>query len=348
MALSAPGIRRVLTHAFFWVLILFSLTWLETRMNGLPFLFALGNETLRILFYLILVYVNNYLLIPRFLNERRLLTYGISLLVLVVVVTPFMVLAFYWRFAPYPELQDQVVRHQVGYYLLNFLITATFAIFKIVSDWVRTERDSRRIRRETMQSELRFLKSQINPHFLFNTLNSLYALTIRKSDLAPEIVLRLADMMRYMLYECNEKWVPLQREITYVENYLELERLRHGERADVRMEVQGDAGDRRIAPLLFIPFLENSFKHGLARSFSKGFVHVVLVVRGDNLRFSISNSKPDQLPHPEATRFGGIGLSNVRKRLDLLYPGRYHLSIENEPTLFRVTLELTLFDDQQP
>jgi len=347
MHLPAFFLRRILLHGLFWTVLLFLLTWLEMRMNGLPFVFALGNEALRIFFYTLLVYLNIYLLIPRFLNERRLLIYGISLLVLVVVITPLMVLAFYWRFAPYPELQDQVVRHQVGYYLLNFLITAAFAIFKIVSDWVRTERDSRRIRRETMQSELRFLKSQINPHFLFNTLNSLYALTIRKSDQAPEIVLRLADMMRYMLYECNEKWVPLQREITYVENYLELERLRHGDRADVRLDIQGEPGERRIAPLMFIPFLENSFKHGLSRSLHRAYVHALVVVEGDRLQFSISNSKPDQLPHPEATRFGGIGLTNVRKRLELLYPGRYRLSIENEPTVFRVTLELELRPEPQ-
>lgn len=334
--------RRFWIHLFFWALIWASLTWLEIRFNQMDFGFAAGNELIRILFYLVLVYGNIYFLIPRFLNERKLLLYGISLLALVIILTPVMVNVFYWRFQGFPELQAQVVRHQTGYYLLNFLITGAFAIFKIISDWVKAERDSRKIRTETMQSELRFLKSQINPHFLFNTLNSLYALTIRKSDLAPEIVLRLADMMRYMLYECNEKWVPLQREITYMENYLELEKLRHGEKADVHLHVQGEPGEMRVPPLLFIPFLENSFKHGLARSMDKGFVEVVLMIEPDEIHFSITNSKPAQLPHPEAARFGGIGLNNVRKRLDLLYPNAYDLQIENEPLTFRVNLQLKL------
>ncbi|MEZ5030094.1 MAG: histidine kinase [Saprospiraceae bacterium] len=336
---------KFFSHCFFWSVLLAALTYLEVEINGIPFFFALGNELLRIMFYAILVYINIYVLIPRFLSDRKLLIYGGLLVLLVLVVTPLMIYLFYWKYHNYPDLQAQVLQHQAGYYLLNFLITSTFTVFKIISDWIRGEREKRRIQTQTMQSELRFLKSQINPHFLFNTLNSLYALTIKKSDLAPEIVLRLADMMRYMLYECNEKWVPLRREIAYVENYLELEKLRHGSKADVTFQTDGEVNDQRIAPLMFIPFLENSFKHGLARSLSTGFVHVHLHVGSDHVVFMIENSKADTQPQPEARTFGGIGLTNVRKRLEMLYPGQHELLIEHDPLTYRVRLTLQFLED---
>lgn len=336
---------KLFAHILFWAVLLAALTYLEVDINGLPFGFALGNEIIRISFYAILIYVNIYLLIPRFLSDRKLLIYGVYLVLLVLVLTPLMINLFYWKFSDYPDLQDQVVQHQAGYFLLNFLLTAAFTVFKIISDWIKSEREKRRVQTQNMQSELRFLKSQINPHFLFNTLNSLYALTIKKSDLAPEIVLRLADMMRYMLYECNEKWVPLSREVAYVENYLELEKLRHGQQADVQFTCHGDVHHQRIAPLMFIPFLENSFKHGLARSLSTGFVHVFLDVKEDHVNFQIENSKPESQPQPESRTFGGIGLTNVRKRLNMIYPDQHELLIIQDPLTFRVELTLSFTEE---
>ncbi|MCF8236647.1 MAG: histidine kinase [Saprospiraceae bacterium] len=331
---------KLIAHLFFWLALLSALTYLEVVINGLTFGFALGNEFIRISFYAVLIYTNVYVLIPRFLSDRKLLIYGAFLILIVLVLTPLMINLFYWKYQGYPDLQDQVIQHQAGYYLLNFLLTSTFTVFKIISDWIKGERERRRIQTQNMQSELRFLKSQINPHFLFNTLNSLYALTIKKSDLAPEIVLRLADMMRYMLYECNEKWVPLSREVAYVENYLELEKLRHGQHADVHFTCEGDVQNRSIAPLMFIPFLENSFKHGLSRSLSTGYVHVSLKVTSEHVFFRIENNKPDSHPQPETRSFGGIGLTNVRKRLNMLYPDKHELLVVQDPLTFRVELTL--------
>jgi two-component system LytT family sensor kinase len=324
-----------------------SLTLVEMYVNEVNLYFAITTEFIRIAFYAVLVYVNVYVLIPRLLNDRKLLVYGVALLVLVFLVTPLMVQTFAWRFRDHPELQDQVIRHQVGYYLLNFLLTASFSLIKIVTDWLRSKRESRRVHLETMKSELRFLKSQINPHFLFNTLNSLYALTIKKSDQAPEVVLRLADMMRYMLYECNEKWVPLDREVAYIQNYLELEKVRHGARVDIDFDTEGVTTDHRVAPLLFIPFLENAFKHGLASSLEAGKVDVKLTVQNRELTFIITNSKPPALPRPEARQYGGIGLTNVRKRLQLLYPHMHHLHIENNPNEYHVRMTVKLNSELQ-
>lgn len=332
--------RRVLHHSLFWAIIFFGLLAIEVTMNRLPWGYALLSEGTRLVTYLILIYFNLYILIPRLLNEKKVLLYGISILSTVLILTPLLIRALYWIYAPFPELREQLVRHQTGYYILNFLLTALFAVFKIGSDWIRNERENRRIKTENMQTELRFLKSQINPHFLFNTLNSLYALTIRKSDQAPEIVLKLADMMRYMLYECNEKWVTLQREIQYIQNYLELEKLRHGAKSTVTFEVIGNPADIRIAPLLFIPFLENSFKHGLSKSFEDAWIEAKMTIDKEKIIFVIRNKKASRLVLPDEKKFGGIGLTNVKKRLALLYPDHHTLVIRDMPGVYEVELHL--------
>jgi len=211
---------------------------------------------------------------------------------------------------------------------------------KIMADWVRQQRIQQDLEKQNMQSELRFLRSQINPHFLFNTLNSLYALALKKSDKAPEVVLRLSEMMRYMLYECNEKRVSLEKEVNYMKNYLELEKTRHGQKVDIQLEVEGSASDHRIAPLMFIPFLENSFKHGLSNQLKYGFVHILLRVDDKEVNFDITNSKP-ALHDPNYHR-GGIGLKNVKRRLDILYPNQYSLQISDDPQTYSVNLQIQL------
>jgi LytS/YehU family sensor histidine kinase len=210
-------------------------------------------------------------------------------------------------------------------------------------DWWRYQNEKQVLMTQTIQSELRFLKSQINPHFLFNTLNNLYALTLKKSDKAPEIVLKLSEIMRYMLYECNEKRVHLSKEIHYIYNYLDLERLRQPKDADIRFVVDGHVSDQLIAPLLFVPFVENSFKHGLNHSVNGGgYVRLRLIAAGDELEFFIENSKVDQLPRQHHARSGGIGLANVRQRLQMLYPDDHTLEILDEPNRYAVTLRLKM------
>ena len=240
-------------------------------------------------------------------------------------------------------MQEQLMINQNFFFVSNFLVAGASTIVKITGDWVRHQRERKELQTQTMQSELRFLKSQINPHFLFNTLNSLYALTLKKSEKAPEIVLKLSEMMRYMLYECNERAVLLSKEINYLRNYLDLERLRQAEHVDIRLEVVGEVGRHKIAPLMFIPFVENCFKHGLNHHIEQGFVDIKMLIEDDTLHLYIENSKPESLPRPTTTRrSGGIGLVNVRRRLDLLYPDAYELDIQVQPKTYAVSLTLAL------
>jgi two-component system, LytTR family, sensor kinase len=235
-----------------------------------------------------------------------------------------------------------LVVNQSNYFWANGLIAATSTMLKIITDWFRSQQEKQRLVTQNMQSELRFLRAQINPHFLFNTLNSLYALTLKKSDVAPEIVLKLSEIMRYMLYECNEKQVFLSKEIQYIQNHLALERLRLTKNLDIKFTVEGTVNDQQIAPLMFIPFLENAFKHGLSNHLGDGFCHINMTVTRENVEFFIENSKPDRILQTEHPESGGIGLANIRQRLALLYPENHELIIRDLPDKFEVNLKINL------
>ena len=332
--------RQVAYHALFWLGFLLLLTLTEGTGQG--FLFTLSNEVVNIFFYGLIVYFNLFYLIPNYLTKKRFLTYCGLLILSTVLITPLKVLAFYFKFSEYPQAQAELLKNMNWYFLVTFFIAGSSTIFKIIADWARQLREKQELQTQTMQSELRFLKSQINPHFLFNTLNNLYALTLKKSDKAPEIVIKLSEMMRYMLYECNEKQVLLSKEVHYIRNYLDLERLRQGKTVEINFDVEGDIADQKIAPLMFIPFLENSFKHGLSNQISTGFVNIRLTVKEHYVHFFIENSKPDTPPKQDSRRSGGIGLVNIHRRLNLLYPNQYKLEIEDSPRSYAVNLKLDL------
>lgn len=203
------------------------------------------------------------------------------------------------------------------------------------------QRERTELQKQNLRSELKFLKTQINPHFFFNTLNSLYALTLKKSDKAPEIVLKLSEMMRYMLYESNERMIDLTQEINYINNYLELERLRHGDNFQIEFNQTGDAVGHEIAPLMFIPFIENSFKHGIDHELKAGYVKIDLSVKENSLDLSVRNSKPSSIHDIKAPKkAGGIGLVNVKRRLKILYPAKHALSIDQSNHEYRVHMNL--------
>ncbi|GAB3910001.1 histidine kinase [Larkinella knui] len=187
--------------------------------------------------------------------------------------------------------------------------------------------------------ELKSLKDQINPHFLFNTLNNLYGLTSQDSQKAGEVVMRLAQLMQYMLYEGNRTRVPLCKEMEYLQNYLALERIRYGDRLHLSWQVKGATESVYIAPLILLPFVENAFKHGVSRQLDDAWIQIQLTVGPDDLIFKVENSKPDGSNQTPAT---GIGLPNIAKRLQLIYPDRHQLRHLNGTGTYLVTLKLEL------
>ncbi len=332
--------NRVVYHTAFWVALVLFYTFLTGTKHG--FWFTFSNEIINVFFYAVAVYFNLFYLIPNFLTEKKFIRYCALFMLTVLVVTPLKIFVMYFVLSGHPEMQESLVKNQALYFMLTFLMMGLSTIFKIITEWIRHEREKQELEKQNMQSELRFLKSQINPHFLFNTLNNLYALTLKKSDKAPEIVIKLSEMMRYMLYECNERRVPLSKEVNYIKNYLDLERLRQGKNVDIAFTVNGNVHEQKIAPLMFIPFLENSFKHGLSNNINRGFVNIELDVADNEIHLFIENSKPDALPNQMHKRSGGIGLVNVRRRLNLLYPNNYQLDIRDQPDKYAVNLKLDI------
>jgi two-component system LytT family sensor kinase len=332
--------RRPVYHTAFW-LALFALLMLTGRTANLTWSGKLVVELIALGSYMAVVYINLLYLVPVYL-ARRPIVYVLLLVFVSMLVVPLKTLLLYLFFEGSPDAQEAVVREQwigiVGILLAGLGST----VLKIILDWLRYQQEKQELMTQNMQSEIRFLKSQINPHFLFNTLNNLYALTLKKSDAAPDMVLKLADIMRYMLYECNEKMVPLSKEIAYMQHYLDLERLRQPTDADITLTVRGSINDLKVAPLLFVPFLENSFKHGLNHNIhGAGFVHISLEATPGKIVFQIDNSKPARRDTPPDVN-GGIGLMNVQYRLKLLYPDAHNLQISDKDGVFSVVMEIYL------
>ncbi|TGD81432.1 sensor histidine kinase [Hymenobacter wooponensis] len=243
-----------------------------------------------------------------------------------------------------PAISEEWMRVLAAGFAGIFIVGSSSAL-RITGDYVRGQRNRREQERQQLLTELAMLKTQINPHFLFNTLNNIYSLTSRKSDKAPEAVLRLAEIMRYLLYESSTDMVPLSRELAHLNAFLDLQRLRLPASAPdaIRLDISGTSPDcaHPIAPLLLLPLVENAFKHGdlAARPVA---VHITLNLTPDGLlRFSVLNYVAD----PDASRDlpkqpGGVGLVNLHRRLELLYSGRYTLQVQTPPGQHQVTLTL--------
>ena len=297
----------------------------------------MSSTFIRVFFYMVIVYFNLLFLFPRYLKQNRFYLYTLLMVIAVFLITPVESAIHYFLFYREESLSEINSKMLLGGFFMAFSST----LFKIINDWAFHQKEKLDLQRQSLQSELNFLKSQINPHFLFNTLNSLYALTLKKSDKAPEIVLRLSEMMRYMLYECNEPKVPLSKEIKYVKNYLELEKLRHGQSFNIDLNIEGNINGQLITPLVFIPFLENSFKHGMDQHLNKGYVKIDLNIENSELNLEVENSK-FKMPVQNLKKGGGIGLVNVKRRLDLVYPKKHKLTLEEDENRYKVSLTLDL------
>ncbi len=192
-----------------------------------------------------------------------------------------------------------------------------------------------------LQTELVLLKSQVNPHFFFNTLNNLYALSLDQSKRVPEVILKISDLMRYILESSNNKKVLLTQEVNFVQNYLSLEKLRLSVNSDISFNLSGNPDGKTIAPMLFIPFIENSFKHGISASTRSNYVHIDLKIQENDLFFSVENNKRENYKTKDQSS-SKSGIINVTRRLQLLYPDKHKLDIEENKKSYRVDLKIEL------
>ena len=192
--------------------------------------------------------------------------------------------------------------------------------------------------REKVTAELQLLKAQVHPHFLFNTLNNIYSFSLENSPKTPGLILKLSSLLSYMLYDCRTDEVLLEKEIEIMKNYIDLEKERYGNKIEISWNVEGDVEDKRIAPLLLLPFLENAFKHGTSEQLEKPWLSVDISVRQNTLKGKIANSKNEFVPF----RNSGIGIQNVQKRLAFIYPDQHELKLSDEGSFFVISLWIEL------
>jgi len=298
--------------------------------------------TVRICLLIAVAYINLHYLLPRFLVTGKYLKYFLYVLASVAgyLVMQALFDIFLYGYVLGPMRQNSFWE-TISY---NFFSTIWYiglmVALKLSIDWYEQKRTLEKTVIEKLQAEVNYLRAQVNPHFLFNVLNNLYSLTLKKSEAAPDVVLKLSEMMEYMLYESNDKYVPLEKEITYLSNYIELEKMRYGDHADIQFSVEGDAQGLTIAPLLLLPLVENAFKHGVSKSATKAWLHCKIKVEGTRLMINVNNSKQVLTSHNQNK--GGIGLSNLKQRLLLLYPDKYLLQIKDQTNQFDIELQIQM------
>ena len=224
-------------------------------------------------------------------------------------------------------------------FFLIFIVAYPFLMAFFVITWIfRQIRSLRQLKNESSRAELMLLKSQVNPHFFFNTLNNLYGLTVEKSDKAPEVVLKISDMMRYTIYEGKKDKVSLDDELEYLQNFIELHKMRYHKKVDIHFHHQVIGHDLQVTPLLFIILLENAFKHGVENLTQDAWVNISLIAGADKIVFAVENNfDPNELASEP-----GIGLDNLKRRLELIYPEKHSLSLMSENNVYKAQLQLDI------
>ncbi len=285
---------------------------------------------------MLMVYINIYILIPLFLLKNRITLY--SFFTLLTIVSNNAVNHFIF-------FDTECIECSTVSYLIIALFIPTLTLLgtavgiNIFKRFLINTKRINDLQTSNLESELNFLKHQINPHFLFNALNNIYVLTRKRPKEAPESILLLSDLLRYQLYDCGNEMVPLNNEIEYLNNYLKLNKIRIG-MTDLTLEITGQSGGRIVAPFIFLPFIENAFKHGIneENSGSTGsYIQVKFDITAEKINFHISNTTQNKQLHA----VGGIGLSNVKRRLNLIYPNKHVLNIEEKSNVFSVDLSIS-------
>lgn len=325
-------------HILFWMVFLTALVILDRK--ELDIVTNLMSNFVLTIFFAGIAYVNILYLIPHYLFTRKTFLYVVFLIMGIVLITPVYISIQLLIYRHYPDKINLYYTNISSIILLEVFVAIISLLYAIIIDWMKKRSEVLELYTTNIETELNFLKTQINPHFLFNTLNSIYALALKKSDEAPDLILKLSEIMRYMLYDCNEDSVPLDQEINYLKNYLDLEKFRKGNNNKIVFTVEGDPEGKSVAPLLFITFVENAFKHGV-NNVDRGYVKIHFRILENRLYFEMENSVSPQIHlYKLQSGSGGIGLENVKRRLKLIYPGQHNLEIIKNIDTFRVELTI--------
>lgn len=351
------NIKRIILHLGFWLFYLllngyvevalvnysyFDLPFWERMYKGFAVQFLVLIPVIGVTYFIM------YYLLPRHFAEKaylRLALEGGAALVLAIIFYRLILIHII-----YPFVYEEAYEAQSFWAMFPRHVWTLLDIVSIVAIAVSiklsrlrlggVEREKRLIQ-DKLESELSFLRAQTNPHFLFNTLNNIYALARKKSDQTADVVMGLSKILRFMLYECTTPRIPVCKEIKVLEDYIALEKLRYNERLSVHFDAKVDDPQALIAPLLLLPLVENAFKHGVSETRFDSKVNIQLLLKKEQLYFEIENTKEPEKETPES----GIGLNNIQRQLELIYPGQYDLEIVAEKEIFLVKLQLNLASD---
>lgn len=335
---------RHLAGLLFYFIIIVGLDSNDKGGNRIPIYLFLFFMPVVLLFANLVI----YWLIPSFLLKKKYIVFLLLYCSLTVVCLTLIFFDANYIYGPFIGVEPkeyswfEIYKHifSLADFLEMHIYTMLCIFFKLFKFWYIEHHQKQLAEEEKMKAELALLKAQFHPHFLFNTLNNLYSLVYEKSEKAPVMLMRLSGILSYVLYECNADEVLLSRQIEVIKDYVLLEKERYGDRLEISSNFSGDIENVMIAPMLFQPFIENGFKHGTSEQLGKVWMSIDLSVKHDQLYFKVINSFDN---HPAVSpNESGIGIENVRKRLDFLYPGRYHLQFGPEEDVYFVSLEIKL------
>jgi sensor histidine kinase YesM len=345
--------HRGLSHFLFWFSFLFIFSVLAT-LNAGTFVDNLVNYLVLLPSQLMAAYFLIYYQIPKLFLKKKYVSFVVSFLVSGYMFVMFGRLCTVHIAEPLTrrgEYESETFLEILmdPFYLFAIYFPAVYVIvflmlaIKSIKERFEERHQIEVLQKEKMHTELKFLKAQIHPHFLFNTLNSIYALTLTKSDAAPEVVLKLSEMLDYMLYQCNEPRIAVHKEVALIQGYTDLERIRYGAQLDLTFSHNVDDPNAQMAPLVLLSFVENAFKHGSSGNPTNPKVHIHLEVFKGCLKFRVFNTqlKVSPVGASEVTKVG-IGNANVKRQLDVYYPNAYDLKVEEDVQSYEVNLTIDL------
>ncbi|HFA52081.1 MAG TPA: hypothetical protein ENJ95_23945 [Bacteroidetes bacterium] len=347
--------KRILLHIGFWLIYLLYNGYLSVPLSGTTFAdlsmlerLKLGylSEFLLLLIKIPAVYFVLYRLLPRSFQVKNILPFALQFLLVAFVMTVLIRLSWYniiFEKIYHIDPPKEAATFWIALFRWVFssidalLLLGIASAIKLFRIRLQTAKKEKELIEEKLQSELKFLRSQTNPHFLFNTLNNLYHLARKNSKATPDAILKLSGLMRFMLYECAAPQILVSQEIKLISDYIDLEKLRYGKRLNINFNVDTGTGGQSIAPLLLLPFVENAFKHGASENRGETTIHILLKIKNNMLNFSVRNTKGGELTVIKE----GIGIKNIKRQLDLIYP-QHELKISDHENIFQIDLNIDL------
>jgi len=340
------GLPKALLHFLLWACYFLIIVYSVSMASEFEFALAIGLRTVFV--HSFIFYANTLFLMPFLLEKKKYIFYVISVLLIAVLAVT--LLHFFYelsiiketlelkraKYSFNPPTQALFPRWVKSNFISFMAVLFISTIYRFILLGKKEEEQQMALQNEKLQAELKFLKSQISPHFLFNALNNIYALAFIKAEKTAETILKLSNMLRYVLYDCNIQKVPIKLEIAYILNYIDLEKIKSEEAQNIVFDYTNAVGTLKIEPMIFIPFIENSFKHSNIEEAGKGWVEICLRTEKNKIVFTCINSFNPKTSTENSAK--GIGLFNVKRRLQLLYPKNHCLHIEKTENKFTVHL----------